>query len=374
MADEVLNLRASGMPLAFTCPGSVREPKVKIRTSSGPADLGTCGHEVLRPLAEGGSVPWEALPEYANRYGVDLAELRIVVAGAFKLWKLVKDSYPGAVTEVPLSMEVSPGVTLSGHPDILSVSGTRASIGDWKSGRKDSDYGHQLKAYGALVLNDDASLVEAALAVLWTREGDVESLTMDRDDARTWLSRVRDEVVGWDGVFHPGSHCDWCQNTFECPAARAQLAKDVSAVLALPELVADLSTMPPSAIISLLRRAKQLAAYGKRVPEYVKEHVQKHGDVVDPVTGTKLTIETGEKRELKVGPAWHVLEDNGFGSAEFAEVVTLSIGGIEDIVAKRAGKGNGAAAVRDLGAKLTAADAVILLPTSRLSEKPGRKS
>lgn len=365
------------MPLAFECGGSVFAPAVRIDTSTEPARLGSAMHEALRPLAEGGSVPWETLSEMAIKYAVDADDLRVVVSGALRLWKLVGETFPGAVTEVPLSMAITPDATLSGHIDILSVTGKVAHLGDWKSGYRDHNYRDQMMAYGTLVLADDRAIDSVQMTVLWARVGDVERYSMNREDARAWVKLVRDEVLGWNGTFRPApSRCDWCPRTFECPAARAQLQKDVAAVLALPELVSDLTQLPPRAIFDLLHRAKQLATYAERIPAYVKAHVLKHGDVVDgdDEDAPRLFIQDGTKREADVLRTWAVLEDSeGFTTPDFAQVLTISLGDVEDIVAKRAGKGMGAAAVRALGEKLIDAEAVRLIPTTRLSEKKGRK-
>ncbi len=107
-AIEVLELRASRMPIAFECPGSIRKPALQIRETGEAAELGTAAHEALRAVAEGREPEWERIPELAERYNVDPEELRMLVAMGTKLFRKVADSFPNAMTEVHLEIEVQP--------------------------------------------------------------------------------------------------------------------------------------------------------------------------------------------------------------------------------------------------------------------------
>ena len=87
MADAALQLddfttplRASSMPLAFGCPGSVRRPSVPIREDSDAADLGTAFHEAIRSLVEGRGLDFDELGDVADRYHVEVGELRMLCA------------------------------------------------------------------------------------------------------------------------------------------------------------------------------------------------------------------------------------------------------------------------------------------------------
>lgn len=365
MAEE-LDLRASAMPLAFKCPGSVRRPRLSIAETSEPADLGNATHEALRSVAEGAGVPWDEIPAIAARWGVDPDELRMLVATGAKLWPHVAESFRGAVTEVPLSVEIAPGVTLSGHADLLATFAESARVGDWKSGRKDHDYADQMRAYGALALIDDSSLSEATATILWIREGEIENYTMTRAAAREWVDRVRAEIVEWDGSYHPGPHCSWCKRSHECEAAAASVRRDVAAMVAT-EGEPALARMTPAEIISLERRAKMVEDYAGRVRKAIKAHVEAHGDLVGPES--RLTIAVESRRKLDTAAAWPVLEAAGFADADFAACVDVPISRVEKRIAEKAGRGKGAAAVRALGEQLDAAGAVRVQEVKKLVER-----
>lgn len=105
---EVLDLRASRMPIAFACPGSIRRPTLRISETGEAAELGTAAHEALQAVVEGREPEWDRIPELAERHDVDPEELRMLVAMGTKLFRQVADSFPNAMTEASLEIEVEP--------------------------------------------------------------------------------------------------------------------------------------------------------------------------------------------------------------------------------------------------------------------------
>ena len=163
-----LELRCSGLPLAFLCGGAVRPDDLGINETNTAATVGTAAHEGLARLVETGRVDWDAVPEIAKRHGVDEVELRVLLAQGAKLWAVVKSSMPAPRAEVELEavFEGDNPWRLTGHADILGRSGNTADVGDWKGGRLDSPYREQLIGYAALALLTDDTLEAATAAVL----------------------------------------------------------------------------------------------------------------------------------------------------------------------------------------------------------------
>lgn len=365
----MISLRASGMPLFFKCSASSQTTKITIRESNGAAEVGTAVHEALRSLAETGSLDWDAIPEIAERYGADLDEVRMLCASANKLWPQLRDSFPNALTEQKLSAEVLPGVLLTGHVDLLSISGTVARAADWKSGRVDSDYRHQMFAYGVLILLEDPTLTEATVTIIWLRDAAIENFTVTREAAAGWVKELG-SAVGDRAVYRPGLHCGHCPRSHECEAANALVRRDVAA-MSDRELVAraecELELMEPDQIVDLLAKADLVADYAERVRSAIKKHVLTHGDIV--ANGVRLTIETEEQRKLAPAAAWPVLEAAGFGDEDFARVIDMKITRVEKVVAEKAGRGEGAAAIRRLSKELEEAGAIELKEVKKLARK-----
>lgn len=353
------SLRASAAPSAFLCPGSLRPASVRLSVEHDAAREGSAVHEVLRSLAETNALDWDSIPVIAGRHAVSLDTVRALSAMAAKLWPHLRESFDGATSEVDLAVEVAPGVLLTGHVDLLAIRGNVGRAADWKTGRKDADYSHQMRAYGTLVLLDNPWLEEVTVTIVWIRHSEIENYTMRRADVAPWVNALVERVVRWDGVYHPGDHCLHCPRSHECEAARAR-AREAVEVLAdggiAERIDQELGLMAPSQIVALLSKADVVAAYAKRVREAIKAHVGVAGEVSDGTT--TLYVAEEPRRQLDPELAWPVLDAAGFGDKEFAACVDVSITAAEKIVAARAGRGKGSAAVRELKAKLAEAGAV----------------
>ncbi len=353
-------IRCSSLPAAFKCGGSVRQPLLPVDEVNEAADMGTAAHEASRPLAEGRGIQWEELPALAKRHGVSLEELRMLCGIVQRLWPQIAEHFPLAETEVALEFEVLPGVILSGHLDVAVT----AAFLDWKFGRVDRDYSQQINGYSALKLLADPTLEKVDGHVVWVRDGELESYSMDRAQLAEWLEDLRAKVVEWDGVYRPGPHCPHCRRSHECKAANALARRDMAALLDQDDAT-DLTQLAPEAIVAILEGAKRAAAIGERVKKAIKDYVAAHGPVVSDA-GT-LSIKLKPRREVDTVAAWTVLQDAGFQDEDFAEVIKISLSKAEKHIAAKAGKGKGAGAIRQLGAALEAANAVRQNPTEELS-------
>ncbi len=363
-------LRASSLPMAFRCAGAIRPSQIRLNETNDAASTGTAMHEVLRTLPSTNRIDWDGIGEVALRYHADPDETRLMCALGVKLWNQVKDSFSGAMTEVRLACEVAPGITLTGSADLLAVSQRAMRIGDWKGGRKDSDYSHQFKAYASMALLSSDDIDEATGTGLWVRDCSIENYTLDRAAAQRWLDSLLTRVVKWDGVFRPGTHCAHCSRSHECEAHNALIRRDVAAIADKSLVVrteCEIEQMSAEEIVSVLNKADMVTRYAARVRGAIKAHVERHGDVVAP--GVRLTIEEEQRREIDPAAAWPLLEKLGFEDKDFAAAMDLRATRIEKIVATKAGKGNGASAVRALKKALVDAGAVTFTTTTKLQEK-----
>lgn len=362
MSEQLIHLRCSSLPLAFRCPGSTRRGAVPVNESHGAADTGTAGHEGHAAMVRLGAVDWDGVPALARQYEVDEQELRVLLALGQKLWAQVRESFPHASVEVPLKHQLG-RVVLTGHPDVLAASGTVLRILDWKDGRLDKDYREQLLGYCALGLLVTSGATSAESAIGWVRDGELESHTMDRAGLYAWMQRVEDEIVQWDGTFHPGTHCHYCPRSHECPAANALARRDFAIVADkdLPGRIEDGPTLremiqhEPEKVVELLERADLAAKVADRVRAAIKEEVLRAGDIIGG--GKRLTLQKKERRHLNVLQAFPILQGK-LEDPEMAEVIDISLPKAEKIVGDKAGKGNGARAKRELVAELAQAGAI----------------
>jgi len=188
---------------------------------------------------------------------------------------------------------------------------------------------------------------------------------MTRAGLFDWLARVEDEIVQWDGTYRPGAHCQYCPRSHECVAANALARRDMAVLLDqdLPgrledaETIRELARSQPQQVVALLEIARRAEKQAGRVIAAIKSEVERDGPVVGDEK--RLELQTTEKRHLNVLQAFPVLQQEaGFQDEDLAEVISISLSKAETLVAKRAGKGNGAKAVRELGDKLAKAGAI----------------
>lgn len=368
--SDLTEIRASALPLAFQCPGSARPPALRVETVGYDARLGRAVHAVLRTLAETGSVVWAEVDGAAERFDVRRGDVGALCAMAQKLWPALADSFRDPLTEVEMASEIFPGVTLTGHADAIALSRAAARILDWKTGRKDHDYGAQMRGYAALALLEDHELTEATATVVWIRDGQIENYTMTRPTMAVWLAELSETVLEWDGVFHAGGHCGHCRRYHECEAAHALARRDVAAISdrdLVARVESGLAEMAAAEIIDLLSKADTVAHLAERVRAAVKQHVLDHGDIVDD-RHRRLTIDVEARRQIDTKKALPVVLE-ALGLDVVGGCLTISISALEGLVARGAGRGNGAAAKRAINEKLIEAGAVTTEERFYLKEK-----
>lgn len=361
-------IRVSSLPRIFKCAASLAPVKISINGSNPAAADGTAAHEVLQGLPSSG-IQWDKIPAIAAKHGANPDEVRMLSAMGAKLWNQVKDSFLGAMTEVRLEIPITDEFQLVGHADLIAVSSRAIRVGDYKTGRKDSDYHHQLVGYAALALLASEDIDEASATILWVREQEIENWTLDRAAAEAWLKELRWILAGRD-TFRPGSHCAYCPRNHECEAANALVRRDIAAITdksLAARLECDLATMPHEEVIAALHKADLVVKYAERVRAAVKAHIEAHGDIIAP--GARLTVVSEERRELDPLAAWPILEQLDFKDEDLARVMKLSISKIEQVLRDRAPKGEKKRAVEHLGELLQASNAVIKTKTSKLQER-----
>jgi hypothetical protein len=111
----------------------------------------------------------------------------------------------------------------------------------------------------------------------------------------------------------------------------------------------------PDKVVKLVELARAAEKNAKRAIDAIRAEVISAGDIVGKEK--RLTLQDREERHLAAWEAFPVLQEL-LDDPEMAEVISISLAKAEEIVAKKAGKGNGARAKRELEAKLNEAGAI----------------
>jgi hypothetical protein len=260
-------------------------------------------------------------------------------------------------------------VVLSGHIDVLSVDydARRAIVDDWKSGRIDHDFHHQGFGYGTLVMLNDPGIDEVLVNFLWLRTGDGEPYLLTRERMNQWLEELMADVVKWDGRYHDGPHCGHCHRNHDCPAVTAMIRRDVA--MFHDDAVRDVEAMDAPTFCGYWRKLKTLEGLVKEAREHARIEVERRGgEVLDGAGSVIHFIEHNAPREVDYLKAKPVIVGL-LAEDEYAPAIEVSARKLEDIVGKKAGRGKGAGAKRELAEALVAAGAITQAKQRKLVEE-----
>lgn len=348
----MISVRVSSLPLLFAC-GQSMGGDIRVDESGGAGTLGTATHKALEPVVAGGAVDWAGLPALATEYGVDVDELRGLVAAGVAAWR--DAGLAPAVPEVALSAPFGE-VLLSGHLDWAAG----AEGGDWKTGRGDTDYSQQMRGYAALLLADDRSLSAAKMSIVWLRDQQVESYTLRRADLPGWSESLNRAVN--DKTFRTGPHCKWCHRSATCEGARARQMEAVRAIQSTGEAAID--DMEPDAVIDLYNQASTVTALAKRVTDAIKARALRA-----PIDGEKrrLEIVSEQRREIDTLLAWPVLQEH-LTTEAMAGALDVRISRAEQAIRDAAPRGQAAKQIREFSAALESSGAVKFTTQQKIRE------
>jgi hypothetical protein len=278
------------------------------------------------------------------------------------MWRQLEEHFPGAVAERTGCTREYPerGFSLSGTVDIVARGEGYTSVADWKTGRVDSDHWAQLVGYCVLfsVTGDLATG-----AILWVRDEEVENYTTTQEQRDEFIDRITDEVVAWDGVYHPGSHCGFCPRYHECAAARAYERTAVQAFTPTG-LAVNVESLEASQQLDLYEQAGAVERLAAALREALRETVAARGPIV--AQGRMLQLVDAPRYTVDPLAAWPIMDAFGLDDEGKAAVVKISKPALEDAVKRLAPPRKGAARIRELRDELEAAGALHVETSQRL--------
>ncbi len=357
MDTQVKSVRCSSLPELWRCGASAQPCKVEIDRVHDLSALGTAVHACLERHITGRDV---SLRQAAVDAGLeDDRELGWLVGIGIKLWqRRLAAVFPVPGAEVEICDTIAPGLQLTGHIDLQALVVAEVRNGDWKTGRLARDYRQQANGYNCLSLRAWPDALRASTSLLWVRDEDVQTYGMDHEQCRAWEEELVERALHWDGVHRSGPHCGFCRRLHECPAAIAELQREVAIIGGddVARLLQDgLNDLEPQQIIELRRQAKAVRDRADLLDAAIRVHVigagRIEGEDVD------LVATPVQRKRIKPREALQVLQDE-LGD-DLAEAIKISRSHLNDLVAHRVPKGQGAKAVRALEAKLIEAGALV---------------
>jgi len=319
----MIALRCSGLPLLFACPQSAND-SLRVGTVNEAANVGSACHEAMTSIVFGYD---PGLDGISDRWTVDRDELGRLAWYGRKAWAELAPGFAAPESEVSVAL-AGDGFDLTGHIDLQGGDdGRSVAILDWKTGRLDGDYYHQLAGYAACkILGEGYEEVRAS--VIWLRDQDVETYVFTRRDIEAWILRLVSVLSQRTGEYRLGGQCGYCPRSHSCPAvkaaARASIAVFQGSDLAAEAVGATLDGLAPAQRVALYRQAKLLERLTAGALSAIRLNVIQSGGVLDGGDGTELRIvEENGRREIDTLKAWPVLI-RLLGDDQAADVISIS--------------------------------------------------
>lgn len=364
--DAMIEIRCSSLPLLFACRPAL-EGDLQIDERNEAADLGSAAHEAMEAIVSGSRPDLDAI---ARRWSCNRDELgRLAWYGA-KAWEVLAPSFPddeehARLAESEVCAVVDGEIALPGHMDMHTIcsDGTARTV-DWKTGRVDKDFYHQLAGYAAGLMADP-HIHQVTASVVWLRSQEIETYVITRDVLDQWFARLRIQIGRSQYV--TGDHCRHCPRSHSCPAVQAKAREGIAILTGEPRV--SLEGLPPAEVVALYRRARLVGKVAETMISSIRLHVIQHGPQVSGEGTALQVVEENGGRDIDVAKAWDLIQARLPDADAMSSVLRVSATALDEAVAKAAGRGNGAAAKRELAADLEAAGAVTMKKISKLSEK-----
>jgi hypothetical protein len=361
--------------------------ELRVGTANVAGSIGTAVHSIFEKIVSRESdAPWQNEIEKAAALAgcaESTDDVRMLSSMAWRLWHVgikdesgeqktapVKSLFLSPQTEVEVAHTMrAPGgetVTLTGRADVFEIIGDRAVILDLKTGYKDRNHAEQLVGYAVGAMGQHTEIQSVSLVVMWARLGYYDVLTLTREEVKGWVRHFLAYEAVWDGrTYVTGEHCTYCRRAASCEARARQLrtyadlfrndrGKDVPALCD-----AEGNLVDPDTLAEWLAASRQIKACCEGFSQALADQIALVG--AQPLAkqpGKALGFsERSKPRVINAGKGWGVLREH-MSDVELASLVSIGLTPALDLVAKKAEKGKGASAKRELEAALRDADAL----------------
>lgn len=293
------HMRASGLQLARTCPGSMflaQAEAMRGNEHESPyAAVGTAGHAWLQMRIELGEKAANAYLAGLPPSGLlaDEDARREFLDDLHLLWDWTQETglwIDGAEALTEEEVEVSTNPPIVGHADLIQVHQGLVSVTDWKFYRQLSmlpDIVDDMQMYAYAIGASDAvggiDRAQVHRVLCYHQREDV--LDLDREGielARRALAELARDVWERRRSFCPGAQCGYCFYRSACPAYRSYEG-GIDASEIVPYQAGKIATAED--VLAFLLAAQQVEARIAEGREAAKAWVAERGPVVDPATG-----------------------------------------------------------------------------------------
>jgi hypothetical protein len=254
---------------------------------------------------------------------------------------------------------------LTGHADAWAISDGELRVLDFKTGREDSDFGDQLRAYAWLLMEGFPESPQALAIVVRLREMTQDVYRWSRAELNAWYEGVVRDTADVER-FRAGRHCSWCQRRVECVSRACHIAASAAALRILPSVPdrEDLVSVDDDTLVALHDRIRNVEGACEAAREQLRGWVGFRGGSVTASDGRTLALVRQERREVNAAAAWEILTDR-FGD-KVLDAAKLSKSAVERLAMDAAPRGTKGVAAKQLIEELDRQGAVTVTTIERL--------
>ena len=340
--------RASSLPMAFKCGGSVHldDGSLRVEPVCEPATLGTVVHEVLAEVVSKGLDELPELLPFAERHDLEaqIDELAMLARFGLQAWKELRGMIaPDAFVEAEPAIESD---RLTGHIDVLAqwstgrelVINDACLIVDWKSGRLDADHYNQMAAY-AWLSNQCGVFDTVTVVVVLLRDRAYRTYRFTAETLERWYAGFLAGVVNWDGTFHPGEHCRFCPRAMTCPARTALIRSALNDLhVGIPALTPENRAELAVRLVDLYRRLKVVKGAIDSFDDQLRTEIETGGPLPTG-DGGMLSLVVSHRDNIDPLKSWPVMDAEGLTGEEIAPAVKIGKTKLLEAVAAKHAKG-----------------------------------
>ncbi len=361
MSEEPISIRCSALPRIMRCPASAAPSNVV--SYSPEAALGTLVHEAMSKPGDIGNIVTQA-----ENAGLDGAEARFLIYAALEAdaTLIVEAGVTDVQRETPIEADLAT-VKLTGTPDVRGmIEPRRRLIVDYKAGRVDRDYAHQLRGYALLDMLNDETIDEVVCQIAWLRAKVVDTFTVTRVQAAEWLAELIRRLVS--GAYTDDIEvCGFCPHRPDC----GQYARMLNvATVALARPGENLPTSPVH-LAKLYPAAQELARTLEAYKAALRAAVAQEGPI--PIgEGREVALEVLNRASIdavKAAPIIHARLD-----ADVLTIMDVNKSALEDALREQAPRGMKKKAVDDCMFALEAAGALTRKASDALVMRKAKES
>ncbi len=346
-------MRASSAPRLKNCQAWVNSPLPAVSVPHGVTSVGNEAHLALKTYVDNGM---DLRPDVSG-------EVEPLLENGIAL--LAKLNIPEGAT---IYTELTVGFgELTGHLDFCAENEHFRIIVDYKAGFKDGDYEWQVRGYAKGMNFFERKPTKTY--IFWLQDGTVQEWKWTPEELDRWYAEyLLPLILSPSPTYTIGNWCGYCPIKDSCPG---RIARDQGAIAVLgggmETIGKELSD--PVRAIALYERLKSIESALEIIRDAFREHL-KGGAISDGTTEYYLL--EANVRELDLIKAWGSLVNWGLSKDEIASICKPSISKAEKLVGDKAGKGNGAGAIRSLAEELKNAGAISYKPQIRIQSRKAK--